>query len=198
MSPSPPSAYAREKRASIPEAAYTYVSDYLSGPEAALLFDWLLANADWGCERLEMFGRSVAAPRLVAWYGDAGVTYRYSNIAHRAGGWPAVLDPLLARLRAELAPGVNFLLVNRYRHGGDSMGWHIDAEPEVRDPIVSITLGATRRFQLRSVAGAPTVSLDPVHGSALIHGRHCPHALPKTRRRVAERISLSFRTIGAG
>jgi len=183
------------KRASITEAGYTYVPAYLEKGAATAMLEWLLANVEWRSERFELFGRSVVVPRLVAWFGDAGVTYRYSNIEHRAQGWPWALLPLLDAVRAEFAPAANFLLVNRYRHGSDSMGWHTDDEPEIAGPVVSISLGAVRRFHLRPVGHS--MRLDLGHGSLLIHDRDCPHALPKTRRNVAERVNLSFRTVVA-
>lgn len=187
--------HAQAKPASATDAEYIYVSQYLGGGEAHALLGWLLANADWRTERLKLFGRSIVVPRLVAWYGDPGVSYRYSGIDHDAVGWPPSLASLVRTVRAEFAPGTNFLLVNRYRCGADSMGWHTDDEPALAGPVVSISLGAVRRFHLRTAVDAGTINLDLAHGSLLIHPRDCPHAVPKTRRRVGERINLSFRTI---
>ena len=183
------------KRESIPEAAYTYVPDYLDAGAGETLSRWLVANADWQTERLNMYGRSIAAPRLVAWYGDPGVSYRYCARDHGTFGWPRALNALVSSLRTDFAPRMNFVLVNRYRSGADSMGWHTDDEPEIAEPVISVTLGAVRRFHLRPAVGCPTIRLDPAHGSLLIHGRDCPHAVPKTRTDVGERINLSFRTV---
>ncbi|MDH3641389.1 MAG: alpha-ketoglutarate-dependent dioxygenase AlkB [Gammaproteobacteria bacterium] len=190
------------KRGSIAKPGYTHVADYLGAIDGVSggadgLFEWLLEKTSWRTERLQMFGREVLVPRLVAWYGDPGVTYRYSGIEHCAGGWPSALLPLVESIRSEFAPGVNFLLLNRYRNGADAMGWHTDDEPELADPVVSISLGATRRFHLRAQAGAETLSLDLGHGALLVHGRHWPHAVPRTRKAVGERINLSFRTVVA-
>jgi alkylated DNA repair dioxygenase AlkB len=43
------------------------------------------------------------------------------------------------------------VLLNLYRNGVDSMGWHSDDERELgeRPVIASVSLGATRRFRLR-------------------------------------------------
>ncbi len=180
---------------SIAEATYTFVADYLDADAARDLHCWLLENAHWRTERFQLYGRSMVVPRLVAWYGEPGVRYRYSGIDHCADGWPEPLTSVLECVRAEFAPGTNFALLNRYRNGADSIGWHTDNEPGVADPVVSISLGATRRFHLRRNFRAPSVGLNLAHGSLLIHSRDYPHAVPKTRKLVGERISISFRTI---
>ncbi|MCZ6709770.1 MAG: alpha-ketoglutarate-dependent dioxygenase AlkB [Gammaproteobacteria bacterium] len=174
---------------------YTYIAGYLGAVEADRLFDWLLANVVWRSERIKLFGRDIEVPRRVAWYGDEGVRYRYSGIDHIALGWPKYLADLVGSVRAEIAPGTNFVLLNRYRHGADSMGWHTDDEPGVAGPVVSISLGAQRRFHLRPAGNGSTIRLDLANGSLLSHPSQCPHAVPKTRKFVGERISLSFRSL---
>ena len=67
----------------------------------------------------------------------------------------AALTPLLAEIRARVQEAVgqplNGALLNYYRDGQDSMGWHSDDEAELgRDPLIaSLNLGGTRRFDLR-------------------------------------------------
>jgi alkylated DNA repair dioxygenase AlkB len=188
----------RAKPVGTTESIYTHVADYLGDDEADELFMWLLGNVEWQTERLTMFGRSIRVPRLVAWYGDPGVRYRYSGIDHCAGGWPRALALVLAKIRRDFAPAANFALLNRYRSGSDSMGWHCDDEPEIADPVVSVSLGASRRLRLRNPAEPGTVGLDLGHGALLVHPRHCPHCIPKTRKPVTERINISFRTVIGG
>jgi alkylated DNA repair dioxygenase AlkB len=52
------------------------------------------------------------------------------------------------------------VLANLYRDGNDTMGWHSDDEPELgAQPIIaSLSLGATRKFVLKSRAPAATSS----------------------------------------
>lgn len=69
------------------------------------------------------------------------------------------------------------------------------------DPtIVSLSLGANRRFLLRHRATKKRVAIDLRHGDLLIMEppmqRFWLHALPKTERRVGTRINLTFRKIG--
>lgn len=172
---------------------WRYVRDFLAEPEATALLGWLLSDVVWRTETLVLYGRRHTVPRLVAWAGTPGLDYRYSGIEHRAGGWPAPLAALRGRLR-EFLPA-NFVLMNRYRNGADTMGWHADDEPMASDTIASVSLGATRRFLIREREGAPSTRMDLAHGSVLIMNRHLPHSVPRTRKPVGERINLSFRVL---
>jgi alkylated DNA repair dioxygenase AlkB len=183
------------ERASIPQAGYRHFPSYLADTTADVLLGWLRESVDWRSERIRILGKSVAVPRLVAWYGDPGVCYRYSGVEHVAGGWPSQLCSVRDLLRREWSAGFNFVLINRYRDGSDSMGWHRDDEPELAGPIASLSLGATRRLRVRVEGGTGSIALDLSHGALLCHERHLPHALMKTRRPVGERINLSFRTV---
>ena len=89
----------------------------------------------------------------------------------------------------------NFVLLNRYRDGSDSMGWHRDDEPELTGPVASLSLGVTRRFHMRAERKTRTQHIDLEHGSLLILDRRTTHALPKTKRKLGERINLTFRQV---
>ena len=98
----------------------------------------------------------------------------------------------------------NCVLLNLYRDGQDSMGWHSDDEPELGpDPsVASLSLGATRRFQLRRRRDRRTrVDLDLRHGSLLVMGpptqAHWQHAVPKRPKAsgAGPRVNLTFRYI---
>lgn len=162
---------------------------------AGCLLDWCAREPAWRTERIRLFGRARTVPRQVAWFGDPGVAYRYSGLDHRAGGWPAALDRLRFALSERFAPGLNFVLLNRYRDGHDWMGWHRDDERAIAGPVVSVSLGATRRLRLETAAG--TVPVDLEHGSVLVFDGALRHALMRTRRPVAPRFNLTFRRIDA-
>ena len=60
-------------------------------------------------------------PRLIASYGDAGVTYRYSSMNYAALPWTATLLEIKEKIEA-VQGEYNYCLLNRYRSGSDSMG----------------------------------------------------------------------------
>jgi alkylated DNA repair dioxygenase AlkB len=177
-----------------PEFGGHYLPGFLSRREADKLFDALLARVQWRTERIVLFGRSVAVPRLVAWCGDPGINYRYSGADHPCAGWIDELAMLRERLAAAHGFPSALVLLNRYRDGADGMGWHTDDERGHGPWIASVTLGAPRRFLVRPLPGRPAVGLTLEHGSLLFMRGTLPHALPKTRRPTGERVNLTFRT----
>ncbi len=178
----------------IPQAAFRHVADYLNDTEARELFTWLQTRTAWREERIQMYGRNIRVPRLVSWYGDTGLSYRYSGNNHVASGWPELLGALRSRLSGFAGTQFNFVLLNRYRTGADYMGWHADDEAEMGSQIASVSLGATRRFVLEDVTGGKNM-IELAHGSLLTMQANVRHCLPKTSRQVAERINLTFRRI---
>jgi len=85
------------------------------------------------------------------WYGDDGKTYVYSGITNRPRPWTALLLALKAKAEGFAESAFNSVLLNYYRDGSDSVGWHADNEPELgkRPVIASLSFGATRTFELR-------------------------------------------------
>ncbi len=82
------------------------------------------------------------------------------------------------------------------------MGWHSDDEPELGgDPLVaSLSLGATRRFDLRRKGQTRIAhSLELEHGSLLVMGgltqHHWQHQIARMTRVHAPRVNLTFRQI---
>ena len=121
----------------------------------------------------------------------------------------AELGRLRERVSAACESHFNSVLVNLYRDGDDSMGWHADDEPELgpRPVIASLSLGATRRFRMqprrggRDVRRALSHAIDLTHGSLLVMAgdtqRDWRHAVPRTRSTVGPRINLTFRYVTA-
>ena len=177
-------------------------SAWLSCDDADALFAAMLADIDWEVHRIRMFGRMIDSPRLSSWIGDPGTSYTYSRTRFEPKPWPLSLRPIRERLRNMLGIDFNSVLANRYRHGRDAMGWHSDDEPELgaQPVIASISLGATRRFALKSRGeDGGRLTFELTHGSLLVMRGETQtayrHALPNTARPVGERINLTFRRI---
>ena len=173
------------------------------GPEeASRLFDALRTGIRWRQEEVTIFGQRRLVPRLVAWHGDPGASYRYSGTDHHPEPWTPDLEHIRAGVSGLSGAVFNAVLLNLYRDGRDGMGWHADDEPELgRDPVIaSVSLGAARRFCLRHRRRKDLkLDLELPHGSLLVMAgpmqHHWVHALPKTRRPVGERINLTFRRV---
>ena len=174
-----------------------YDAAFFERSEADRLLALLREQVPWAQEH----GRLHPFPRLTAWYADAGVDYTYSGVTHRGTGW---LPELLAvkRLIEEVSGAAfNSLLLNRYRDGRDSIGFHTDAEPELgQNPVVaSVSLGAVRTFILKHIKSGEKLTYPLAHGSLLVMGGTCQHfwlhGVPKTATPVGERNNLTFRNI---
>jgi alkylated DNA repair dioxygenase AlkB len=140
-------------------------------------------------------------PRLTAWYADSGLTYSYSGVTHHGLPWTPTLTAIRRAVEAAAGAPFNSLLLNRYRDGNDSIGYHADDEPElgVNPVIASLSLGAVRRFVLKHGKSGEKLAFELAHGSLLIMAGACQHhwrhAVPKTKTVVGERINLTFRNI---
>jgi alkylated DNA repair dioxygenase AlkB len=82
------------------------------------------------------------------------------------------------------------------------MGWHSDDEKEmgINPTVASVSLGATRRFDLRNKSDKNKVfKLDLTNGSLLIMRgelqHYWVHQVPQQKRITEERINLTFRKI---
>lgn len=170
--------------------------------ESAALMQALCSEARFSQHRVRLFGREVPAPRLSAWHGEPGCSYRYSGVRYEPHALGPVMQRVRARIEALCAQRFNCVLLNLYRDGQDSMGWHSDDEPELGpDPfIASLSLGESRRFLLRSRAepGRRHECLL-TDGSLLLMEPSLQaawqHALPKSRRVSGPRLNLTWRFI---
>ena len=171
----------------------------LVAADANRLFEALLAATSWRQEIATVMGRRMPIPRLTAWHGEAG--YVYSGIRMMPLPWNPPLLEIKAVAEACAGQAFNSVLLNLYRDGRDSVSWHADNEPGLgRDPMIaSISLGATRRFQMKRRGSDHRLSLDLPHGSCLVMAgatqHHWLHQVPKTARPVGPRINLTFRTM---
>ncbi|MBS0194634.1 MAG: alpha-ketoglutarate-dependent dioxygenase AlkB [Proteobacteria bacterium] len=182
-----------------------YLPGWLPHAAADALFAQLHAGIAWECHCIVLFGREVASPRLSCWIGDTDAAYTYSRTRFEPRAWPSELLAIRTRLRDEFDVDCNGVLANLYRDGNDAMGWHADDEPEIDPcaPILSLNLGATRRFVLRRRDDhALRCVIELAHGGLLLMPagmqQHWQHALPKTSRTTGERINLTFRRIRVG
>jgi hypothetical protein len=176
----------------------TYFPDFFPRSEADSLLRILTETIAWKQEK-GAFGRLY--PRLTALYADPGLVYTYSGVTYHSLAWTKELESIRGRVEAAAGAPFNSVLLNRYRGGDDSMGYHADDEPELgTNPVVpSISLGAERRFVLRHNRSRRKIEYVLAHGSLLIMGgtlqHFWHHALPKTRGVAGERINLTFRNL---
>lgn len=183
-----------------------------SQEEADRLFKALEEEVEYATgeeSKVQVFGKVYNIPRKQATYGDAGLTYTYSGVTRSACPW----TPTLAHIRDTVTKTTgwtfNFVLINRYKDGGDHMGEHRDDEKELNplSPIASVSLGAARDFIFRhkdargkqSSRKIEPVKVELAHGSLLLMNPPTNtfwyHSLPVRRKVLSPRINLTFRHI---
>lgn len=186
----------------LPEAAITYYPNFIAPPDALLLYQQLLHETPWQQDDITVFGKVYAQPRLTALYASNGLPYTYSNITMHPHPFTTTLQTLKERVQKEAQHTFTTCLLNLYRDGQDSNGWHADDEKELgQNPIIaSISLGASRVFKLRykkDKTKTHKLTLEP--GSLLLMQgttqHNWQHQIPKTSKKIGPRINLTFRKI---
>ena len=168
---------------------------------SAEMYSELMQQTAWEQPEMIIFGKKHAQAGLSTWYSDTGVNYEYSGVVRVAHPMTPLLEQIRAELETFTGAAFNSVLVNLYRDGKDSVSWHSDNEAiNGREPtIASVSLGATRRFDLRHKATRETVRADLEDGSLLVMSglsQHCwVHQIAKTANAVGPRINLTFRRI---
>lgn len=178
-----------------------YYADFLTQLESQLLFDELLLSIKWSQGSIQLFGKKVQTPRLEAFYSTDGSHYSYSGQQLTTHPFNEGLKQLKEKVEKISSEHFNSVLINLYRDGTDSNGWHADNEKELgKNPLIaSLSLGVSRRFDLRhNITGENRqFTLEP--GSLLIMGgelqHNWKHQIAKSKKIQDPRINLTFRKI---
>jgi hypothetical protein len=160
----------------------------------------LLNTIDWKNDEARIFGKQYITKRKVAWYGDLGYSYTYSNITKVALPWTQDLLKLKKVVEDVSGFTYNSCLLNLYHSGDEAMGWHSDDEKSLQKNscIASLSLGAERKFSFKHKNSGQTVSLNLESGSLLLMKNETQtywlHRLNKSTKIKQPRINLTFRT----
>jgi len=186
----------------LPDAEVFYIPFFLNQQEATELFNILQHETPWQHDAITLFGKKHLQPRLTAFYGVENLSYSYSNIKMNAHSWTPTLLELKKKIESISQTTFNSVLLNLYRNGKDSMGWHADNEKELgQNPIiVSLTLGSERFFHLKhNHFPDKKCKIKLENGSLLVmkgSTQHFyKHQIPKTTQLLDPRINLTFRMI---
>ena len=164
-------------------------------------FEKLMQNIAWENDQAIILGRQITTKRKVAWYGDQGYEYTYSNVNRYALPWTVELLELRQRVQQLTGERFNSCLLNLYHTGEEGMAWHSDDETDLKKngAIASLSFGAERRFAFKHKQSKEKVELYLEHGSLLVMKdttqSHWLHRLPPTKKVTTARINLTFRTI---
>lgn len=166
------------------------------------VFSTLRKQVSWRQDTVEVWNKVHNVPRLQQWFGDEGLTYKWSGIQMQPQTWTPSLLEVKQQLQEDLGLSFNSALCNLYRDGQDTVGWHADNEPELgRHPVIaSLSLGATRDFILRKTSNpSEKIKVELKPGSLLVMSgdiqEKWQHSLPRRKNVTQERINVTFRTV---
>ena len=186
----------------LPDAAVIYYPDFFEKKEADFLYKELLETIPWQQDDITIFGKTHPQPRLTSLFGNDAKPYSYSNIVMQPHPWNTLLTELKTKIESVCNTHFTTVLLNLYRDGKDSNGWHADNEKElgVNPVIASLSFGAERPFHLRhNLDKNCKQKIILEHGSLLLMQRTTQHfwkhQIPKTAKPIAPRINLTFRVL---
>ena len=183
------------------EGEVNYFGAIISAVKAKNYREQLLTTIDWQNDVIHMFGKTITTTRKVAWYGDKPYKYSYSNTTKEALPWTKELMELKSKIEEITNESYNSCLLNLYHNGNEGMGWHTDAEKELKKngTIASMSIGADRKFVFKHKISKEKVALILKNGSLLVMKNQTQdywlHSLPTTKLVSKPRINLTFRTI---
>jgi alkylated DNA repair dioxygenase AlkB len=184
------------------DAEIIYYPHFFDSDQANLIYAELLQEIAWQQDEITIYGKTHPQPRLTALYGNEGKSYSYSNLKMQPHPWNMLLQKIKYYIEAVAETQFTTVLLNQYRDGKDSNGWHADNEKELGiNPIIaSVSFGAERVFQLKHNTN-PELKKNIIleHGSLLLMKgttqHFWKHQIPKTTKTIGTRINLTFRTI---
>ncbi|HEU4790245.1 MAG TPA: alpha-ketoglutarate-dependent dioxygenase AlkB [Flavobacterium sp.] len=183
----------------LPDSELILIDNFFNKEESDHYYEMLLHQTKWQEYEMEMFNKTVTAPRMIAWYQDK----ESNGTSENSPPWTPELLAIRKRVENEVAVDFNAVLLNLYRNGKDGVAWHSDKEHNTgQNPIIaSVTFGETRMFRLRHKCrkDIPLVEIPLHHGSFLLMAgttnSFWQHQVPKTARDVLPRINLTFRRV---
>ena len=183
------------------DATIVYYPNFFKLDVADLLFHKLQNETPWQQDDITVYGKTFAQPRLTALFGNEGKPYGYSNIIMQPNAWNSTTMFIKNEIEKICNENFTTVLLNNYRSGQDSNGWHADNEKELgRNPtIASISFGSERVFQMKHNTLDLKQNILLEHGSLLLMSgttqHFWKHQIPKTKKVISPRINLTFRIL---
>lgn len=178
-----------------------YYPNFLTDIQSQELMQRIMAEALLEQNEITLFGKKIKVPRLEAYFALNGEQYGYAGQTFTVHAFPAYLDELRQKVQKHTGCQFNALLINYYRDGQDSNGWHSDDEKALgtNPSIASLSLGAARPFEFKHKFNGNRKKLILANGSLLLMDgplqHHYKHQLPKVKEPTNERINLTFRWV---
>ena len=171
------------------DGSLEYLYPFFTEAESQHYFISLLENISWVQDEMAIYDKVHPLPRLIAWYGETEE-------------WLPELLQMKQRLEEHTQLSFNTVLLNLYRNERDHVSWHSDKfkHPDDVKNIVSISLGETRKFQVKHKfdKSLSPISINLMSGSLVIMKEmqnKWLHRIALTTKPKGARINLTFRNV---
>lgn len=146
-----------------------------------------------------MFGKKLNQPRLVGFFSNTSIGYKYSRQIINSQPLTVSLNSLLININNIFESNFNGILVNKYVDGNDYICAHSDDEKEISNVgVVSISFGSERKFRIRDKISKKIIvdidmkSYDIIHMGGEFQNEFT-HEIPKQKNIKEPRYSFTFR-----
>jgi alkylated DNA repair dioxygenase AlkB len=184
---------------------FHYIPNQYDGGFCRQLISRLKSQHKFAQSAIRVFGRDCLAPRKEVLLSTAsGIHYKYSGAELVSEKWSEEVGKMCGELSAKYNVPLNSVLVNWYRNGEDCVGRHSDDEKSMEHQIIiTVSLGTARKLRVYSRkikkddGEKKLLEVSMQNGSVHIQKNGMQkvrkHEVPKEKRVLGERISLTFR-----
>ena len=157
-----------------------YYPKFLTDAQSKRLMQHIMSEALLEQNEITLFGKKIKVPRLEAYFAMNGEQYGYSGQTLTVHAFPSYLDELRQKVQKLTGHQFNALLINYYRDGQDSNGWHADDEKALgtNPSIASLSLGAARPFEFKHKFNGSRKKIVLANGSLLLMDGPVQHLTP--------------------
>tara|TARA_B100000963_G_scaffold359897_1_gene388679 strand:+ start:967 stop:1545 length:579 start_codon:yes stop_codon:yes gene_type:complete len=183
------------------DGTLSYNQNFYSDEKAIEIFNALKTYTEYEQRIIKIFGKEINAPRLEAFYSKNKQNYSYSGQTLEGNIFTPMIEDICMEVEAFTGACFNSVLINVYRDGQDSNGWHSDNEKElgINPVIASLSFGASRNIHFRHNKTNLKKTIEMENGSIMVMGgaiqHHWKHQVPKTSKVKSTRINMTFRWI---
>lgn len=176
--------------------------------ERNILMNRILNETDFHKDVIQMRDKTYVVAREVAYYSDVRSVYDYSGLSHGGLPWTSAVKEIKDLVEKLTGYTYNFCVINKYPDGKSTIGFHYDklGDHVKGHPIASVSLGATRDFQIRArknhehIYGKRILYTIPLDAGDLLvmsgtMQDRFMHCVPKRTKVKDMRINLTFRRL---
>jgi alkylated DNA repair dioxygenase AlkB len=189
----------RSEKIELKDGNLIYFPQFFNEIDSTSFLNKLLDEIAFEQHEIKIFGKTFLTPRMESFHAKNELTYTYSGNKLISKPFNTTLNELCNKIEVETKSSFNCVLINLYRNGMDSNGWHADNEKELgKNPIIaSLSFGSSRRFDLKHIHLQEKFSIQLNSGDLLWMDKNIQnfylHQVAKTKLVHEPRINLTFR-----